>query len=172
MLRTRRQPDPHIKSTVKIPTGCSCQEAPRHFMFIIGSVLSYSLNISVLSSFLEARGLFMLYSYWDKLTVMREWQSSSYPYPSPPIPYPCPQREQMANSGLDGVVFYSLGSFFNPLQFATLAAEKQTQLSRYRTFVPLGLHQLHHHSPPGDEAEAAVMILKLLCGLGQSTWPA
>lgn len=91
MQRKHRQPDPHLKSTVRIPTGCSCQEAPRHFMFIIGSVLSYSLNISVLSSFLKARGLLMLYSYWNKLTVIcrnGSLQATRTPAPQPPIAAP------------------------------------------------------------------------------------
>lgn len=74
----------------------------------------------------------------------------------------------MVNSGLDGVVFYSLGSFLNPLQFATLAAEKTGTVAPIQDARPTRLHQLHRHSPPEVEAEAAVMILNLLCGLGQA----
>lgn len=77
-------------------------------MFIMGSVLSYSLNISVLSFFLEAQGLLMLYSYWNKLTVVREWQSSSYPYTSSPRPLPLPLKRT------NGQQWFGRGCFLFP----------------------------------------------------------
>lgn len=164
MQRKHRQPDPHLKSTVKIPAGYSCQQAPRHFMCIIESALSYSLNISVLSSFLEARGLLVLYSHGNKLTVICRNDSLQAICTAAPNPLSLPSKRTNGQQWFGRGCFLFPGIFFNPLQFTTLAAEKQAQLAQSRMCV----HQLHPNSPPRDEAEEAVMILTFCVAWGRA----